>query len=219
MKKYELVLFDVDGTLLDTSEGIMSSVCYVIKKYNLPTSGELVFKNFIGPPMQESLKSLFDMDEDRAMEIAQDYRVRYSNEDLLKAAPYDGIYDVIDYLKKNKIKFSIATYKRQDYAEKIIKEFGFADGAVSVLGADFEGKLKKKDIIEKCVKEAGISDLKRVLMIGDTVYDAAGAEAAGVDFLGVFYGFGFKDKKDLEHVKNVGGVNTPHEIIDFLEKK
>ncbi|MBP5466834.1 MAG: HAD hydrolase-like protein [Clostridia bacterium] len=218
MKKYDLILFDVDGTLLDTSEGIISSVSYIVEKYGLISPDSRTLKSFIGPPMQESFTRVFGMDKERAMELAIDYRVRYSKDDLLKATPYDGIYDVMEYLKKNGKKYSIATYKRQDYAEKIMREFGFFEGAVSVIGADFDYKLKKKDIIEKCVREAGITDLKRVLMIGDTVYDADGAKAAGVDFLGVFYGFGFRNKEDLKQVKNVGGVNTPREIIDFLER-
>lgn len=216
MRHFETVVFDVDGTLLDTTEGVLASVKYTIEQFGLNNLAEEQLKAFIGPPIQDSFARTYGLDGPVLQELATVFRNRYKSVDLLKAKPYEGIYEVFEELVKNGKKIAVATYKRQDYATEILKHFGFDKYTNILYGADHENKLKKKDIIEKCLHDTGTLDYEKAVMIGDSDNDAIGAEKIGISFIGVTYGFGFKTKEDVEKYSNVGCARQPWQILEFL---
>ena len=116
MGKYEIAVFDVDGTLLDTTEGVLASVKYTIDKMGFEPLSEDVLKTFIGPPIQDSFAKAYNLSGDILQDIATCFRNRYKDYELLKAVPYDGIYEVFDKLMERNVKLAVATYKRQDCA-------------------------------------------------------------------------------------------------------
>lgn len=209
--KYKHAIFDLDGTLLDTSGGILSSVSYVISINNLRKIEKEELLSFIGPPIQESFKRTYGISDSLAQQYGQAFRDRYKNYDLLIAEPYDGIYALMEKLKENGIIISVATYKREDYALTILEHFGFDKYAMSIHGADNDNQLKKKDIIALCISEINIVDKNKIVYIGDTKSDLNAAEALGIDFIGVNYGFGFKNVKNY--------ANNPVEILRTMEDK
>ena len=213
---FKVVVFDVDGTLLDTSEGVIASVNHTIEKHGLPKLSDEVLSTFIGPPIQDSFARAYNMEGPILQELATTFRNQYKDVDLLKAKPYDGIYDVFDELVKAGIKPAIATYKRQDYALTIMQHFGFDKYTDIIYGADHENKLKKRDIIEKALKDSGATDYMDAVMIGDSDNDAIGAEGIGTQFIGVTYGYGFKSNEDVNRFSNVGIAATPKELIPLL---
>lgn len=214
--KYDLVIFDVDGTMLDTTEGVISSVKYTIDKFGLDKLSEEKLSAFIGPPIQDSFALNYGLDGEILQELATVFRDRYKDFDLLKAKPYDKIYDVFNELKRNGIKTAVATYKREDYALTLLKHFGFDQYTKVMHGGDHYNKLKKCDIIEKCITESGIKDRNGILMVGDTPNDAIGAEKIGIDFIAVTFGFGFKTEAELNGVKKIGAVGTPIDLLEFI---
>lgn len=216
MQQFKCVVFDVDGTLLDTSEGMLSAVRYTVNKFGLEPLDETTIKSFIGPPIQNSFKKVYGFDDNIISEMALTFRNRYKEKDLLLAKPYKGIYAVFEYLNSVGIKPAIATYKREDYALRLLKYFQFDKYTNSIFGSDFEGKLKKKDIIELAIKKVGVKDYAQTLMIGDSDNDAIGAAGIGVKFIGVTYGFGFKNKKDVYQFNAIGVANSTKEIIDII---
>lgn len=216
MRRFDAAVFDLDGTLLDTSEGIIRSVSYVIKKRGLPTLDEDVIRTFIGPPMQRSFARVYGLDEKEANAAADDFRNRYKEDDLLLAKPYEGIFETIEKLMAEGVKCAVATYKRQDYAEKILIHFGFDRICTAMCGADFKGKLTKKDIIENAIKLTGVSDKKRAVMIGDSDNDAVGAYEMGIPFIGVTYGFGFLSESDVASFSNIGCAGKPSGILRYI---
>lgn len=216
VQQFKCVVFDVDGTLLDTSEGMLSAVKYTIEKFNLEPLDENVIKSFIGPPIQDSFKRVYNFEDSVISEMASVFRDRYKDNDLLLAKPYEGIYEVFEYLNLAGIKSAIATYKREDYALRLLKEFGFDKYTDSIYGSDFEGKLKKKDIIELALKKAGVNDYTEGLMVGDSDNDAIGASGIGTKFMGVTYGFGFKTKEDIYRFNAIGAADTTKEIIEII---
>lgn len=216
MSKYKAVIFDVDGTLLDTSEGVISSVKYTIDRFGFNRLSDEELSTFIGPPIQRSFANHFGLEGDILQDIATVFRNRYKDEDLLKAVAYDGIYEVMKQLEDAGIKTAIATYKRQDYAEKIMKEFGFTDYTDIVCGADHENKLTKKDIIRNAISMCGIDDYSQAVMIGDSDNDAIGAAEIGIDFIGVTYGFGFKKESDVTLFNNVGAADSAKAILKYI---
>lgn len=216
MHRYKLAIFDLDGTILDTTEGVLSSVKYTMRKMGYKIPDEETLSSFIGPPIQESFARTYGLSGEVLQEIATIFRNQYKGEDLLKAVPYDGIYEVFQGLSDCGIISAIATYKREDYALTLLKHYHFDRYTEIMHGADHENKLKKQDIIKMCVTEAGISDYSQVVMIGDTVHDAMGASQLGVDFIGVTFGFGFKSSSDLKGVASVGCADTPRQILKLI---
>ena len=216
MKRYDLVIFDVDGTLLDTTEGILEAQKYTIKKmgYEMPSEEEL--QSFIGPPVQDTYARLYGLEGPILQEIAEIFRNYYSTKSLLGARAYDGIYDLFDKMKEKGVRSAIATYKREDYALTLLRAFHFDRYTDIMYGGDNENKLKKKDIIEKCLKTAGVTDASQVVMIGDTCHDAIGAEKIGADFIGVTFGFGFKSREEVMAAGAVGSADTPAELCELL---
>lgn len=193
IRQYDLVIFDVDGTLLNTKKGICSSVKYAAVICGLPVFDEIIIeRNFIGPPIFECFKNTYGLDYDKAKEAVTVFREHYLNFDLFRAEPYNGIYEVCNSLKDYNIKMAIATNKRIDCALKLLNYFKFFNYTRNIHGSDFEGKLKKADLIEQCIKESGVKERKRILMVGDGYNDIEGAKSTGVSFLGVTYGYGFE---------------------------
>lgn len=218
-RKYDYIIFDVDGTLLDTTEGVLSAVKHTITVSGLPELPEAELLTFIGPPIQDSFQKHYGIEGAKLQELATIFRNQYKDVDLLKAVPYEGIYDICEKLKEAGIKIGVATYKRQDYAERILKHFEFDKYSKYLYGADHENKLKKMDIIKLCMDEMGVTDKKRVLMIGDSSHDAIGAEKIGVAFLGVTYGFDFRTEEDVMKYPAIGAAGTPPDILQYVSRQ
>lgn len=195
-KKFECVLFDLDGTLMDTSSGILHCVDYIVGKFYLPYLEDETKRSFIGPPIQKSFQAHYGLSEERAWELATAWREAYKDTFLLEAEPYEGIYELLHSLRQNGIMTGVATNKREDYTLKLLEHFGFLPLFDCVVGSDFEGKRSKADMIRIGMERLGVDAPGACLMVGDTEGDMAAARAAGVGFLGVTYGFGFK-KSDI----------------------
>lgn len=224
MKKYKYVLFDLDGTLMDTSKGIIEAIAYTMKKYGKDVPGESELRTLIGPPMQNSFQKLYDLSDEKAMEMANVFRDVYKTDEfLLQSVVYDGIFDLFDSLKKNGIKTGIATYKREDYAKHLLIEKGFDKYTPWMYGSDFEGKLTKADIIRICLKDMGCDDYSEAVYIGDGDSDGKNANEVGMDFIAVTYGFGFMNADDAAQYKPVAIVNNCTEIkgvlLETIKKK
>lgn len=215
MGRFKLVVFDVDGTLLNTSEGILESVRYTIKKHGMKMLEDSLLKKFIGPPIQESFQRAYQVNEETVKKLTETFRNRYKNVDLLKAVPYEGIFDVLRYLKENGTEIAIATYKRQDYAEIIVRHFGFGEYSDIIFGADPDNKLRKSDIIKKCLSAARLDSSAEAVMVGDSENDAIGAKEAGLQFIGVTYGFGFC-RADTGRASVLGMVDRPKQLLKYL---
>lgn len=190
-------MFDLDGTLIDTSEGIIRAIDYIETVCDLPILSEKTKCDFIGPPIEKSFYEHYGCTMERAWELASVWREVYKDKFLLNAKPYDGIYELLWYCHKQGMKTAVATNKREDYAIKLLEHFSFLPLFDCIVGSDFERKRTKTDIIRLCMKQMGVTIPGHCLMVGDTMYDVNGAQQAGIDFLGVTYGFGFK-KDDIE---------------------
>ena len=216
MRKYDLAVFDLDGTLLDTRGGVLSAVKYTIKEFGYEMPDEDTLRTFIGPPVQEGFSRVYGLSGPILQEIATVFRNFYSTKTLLEAELYDGMIEVFEELLKRGVTPAVATYKREDYALKLLEHFGFNEYTDVMFGGDHENKLKKRDIIEKCINTAKVTDLSRVVMIGDTEFDAVGARDIGVDFIGVSYGFGYKSVEDIVGGGAVGAAETPKDLLKYF---
>lgn len=217
MKKYEGILFDLDGTLLNTTEGVEYAVKCTIEELNYRTLTKEKLNEFVGPPMQDSFIREYGVSAEEAQLATNVFRRNYVDKSLFMAEPYPGLHKVLAALKGKGIKLGVATYKKESYALDILRHFGIADYCISMHGADNNNVLKKSDIVDLCIAEMNLTDRSKVVLIGDSEYDATGAEAAGVDFVGVTYGFGFKEKEKIGEYKAVGWVDSLEELLKFFE--
>lgn len=218
-KKYKLVIFDVDGTILDTSEGLLSSTIYMISKLGFPMPNQEVLLSFIGPRIQDSLQRVYGLKEEKLKKAADIFRTHYKEEDVLRAHPYEGIFEVLTALKKHGIHMAVATNKRQDFTDELMEKYGFVYYMEKVYGTDMMGKLNKTDLIHKCLDQFPECGLREAVMVGDSDYDAEAAYEAGIDFVGVTYGFGFSKESDCDKWVHAGIAHSARELTDILISK
>ena len=212
-------IFDLDGTLLDTREGVISAAIQTFKWNDIPIPDEGVLESLIGPPIQSSFQTLFTLSNEESMKMANQFREYYRSEKFLyKAELYDGIYDLLNTLKKSGIKVGVATYKREDYALKLLKEKGFDKITPYMYGSDFGGKMKKCEIIKKCLSDMGCLDVNESVYIGDGDSDGGGATEVGMSFIAVTYGFGFKRESDALKYSPVGIASNCKDILNIIDR-
>ena len=182
------IIFDLDGTLLDTSPGIFASIRHAAGIMNLGEINNI--EKFIGPPIEWSAAELLKLNEDGCAEFVGLFREVYKNTHLLNAVIYPGIVELLEKLSADKFKCAVATYKRHDYADEIIERFGLSKFFACVCGSS-PGTTKAL-LIEKCLRQLDSSP-ENAIYIGDTQLDREAANEAGVEFCGITWGFGYKE--------------------------
>lgn len=188
--RYNAVIFDFDGTICDTGEGILKSAKYALEAfgYEVPDYKELTY--FIGPPLLVTFQEKFGVDPATADELVKKYRERYTNKGLLESGLYDGIKELLAALKKENIKIGIASSKPQDYVEALLDHFCVKSYFDVICGVSFTADCESKaNIISRCVKELEIPG-NEIIMVGDKSYDIEGAKANFIDSVGVLWGYG-----------------------------
>lgn len=191
MHNYQHVIFDLDGTLLNSETGVIKSLRETVTELELPEIKANDYHRFIGPPMERSMSDYFSLDGHKLKEAVAKFREIYQNKFLFEASIYDGIVDLLRTLRENSIITAIATYKPQSYAIPLIDHFGLSLYCNPCVGFIPELRTDKADIIKECASQLN-ADLSRTVYIGDTDGDWKAASRVGIDFIGVTFGFGFK---------------------------
>lgn len=212
MQDFEYFLFDFDGTIFDTSEGIFNSLDKVCVHYNLENTRD-DFSRMIGPPLSESFATVFHLPESEIQDAIKVYRDYYSKEGMFQCSLYPGVTEMIQRLKSKGRKVFIATSKPEIYTKQILERKGLLQFFDFVGGADFEEKVRceKVDVINYVLSVNRLSGQKeKCLMLGDRNYDINGAHKAGLKAAGVLWGFG--GRKELEEAGADFIFETPEEI-------
>lgn len=209
------VIFDLDGTLLDTSEGVIRSVRYTIETLGYKELPEETLRTFIGPPIHHRMQELYGITGEEAKVAMHTFRNHYKEGDLFFAAHYDGLEELLQELREEGYLLGVCTYKREDQAKMLLEDKGLAQHFHVIHGQDPEGKLSKAEVLQLTLKDLGVTP-EEAVMVGDAYTDAVGARDAGVAFLGVTYGFGFVTEEDVAEYPHVGVANTPKEIAEIL---
>lgn len=217
MAKYNLIIFDLDGTLIDTREGVLISFKYVFDKYNLSISDDESINRFIGPSLLKTFRDHFNLKGDELFGAINDFREYYANGNIFKAKLYDRMEYILNELKRQKYLLAVATNKNEVHAHMVLEHFGIDKYFDIMEGSNRTETLQKKDIINNVLSKLNI-DNGNALMIGDATTDLEGAMLSKVDFLAVCYGFGFRDEKSLIDNNIKYYVKEPIEILDFLSK-
>ena len=213
MKKFDTLLFDLDGTLTDSTEGILNCLIYAIERmgFEVPEDTNI----FLGPPIRQSFAEFLGMNGEQVDEAVRIFRERYSDTGLFENRVYDGIPGMLERLKSGGKRLMVATSKAEIYAMRIFEKFGLAQYFEIVGGAELDGSRDYKDeVIEYVLAKAGITDRSTVLMIGDRRQDVLGAHKTDIECMGILWGYG-----SMEELTQAGAdyiARTPQEAADML---
>ena len=195
--KYTTVLFDLDGTLVDSGIGVTNSVAYAMQKFGMtPPPRQELFK-FIGPPLVQSFKEFCGFDDEKTTLAIKYYREYYSEKGILECTMYDGVLELLESLKQKGYKIALATSKPEIYATRVVENKGIMP-YLDYLGAattDEKTRATKEAVIEYTLSMCDEKDRRKILMVGDRYFDINGAKAYGLDSVGVTFGYG--DRQEL----------------------
>jgi phosphoglycolate phosphatase len=210
---FDTLLFDLDGTLTDSTEGIVRCLEYALERmgFDIPED-----KNkFLGPPLYRSFAEFCGMNEGQVNEAVRIFRERYSTVGLFENRVYEGVPEMLKRLRDGGKRIMVATSKPEVYAVRIFDRFGLSQFFEIVGGANINGTRNDKDeVIEYVLEKAGISDRSSVLMIGDRRQDVLGAHKTGLKCMGILWGFG-----SIEELTEAGAdfiAETPEKAADML---
>ncbi len=191
MKEYDYYLFDFDGTLCDTTEGIFNSIIYALECYGIKETDRKKLEYLVGPPLFHSFKTVYGVNDDDANWLIEKYRERYREKASEESLIYNGVKELLKALHEQGKKIAIASSKPKKFVDEISQYHDIFKYYDFVSAEGFKNNhSSKKELIEACLNHFENPDKSRVLMIGDRFYDIDGALDAVVDSSGAVYGFG-----------------------------
>lgn len=205
------ILFDLDGTLTDSGEGVINCAQLALKQLGLPIPSREEMRVIIGPPLRDSFLRFGVREEDveKAVEI---YRSRYVPIGMFENTPYPGISAMLGALKDAGHELYVATSKPENMATEILDKFCLSGYFEKIYGASLDGTRDTKDtVIAYLLQELGPRE--NIIMVGDTSYDVLGAAAHGIRTIGVSWGYG-----EMEDMKAAGAMEIVDSPAQLLEK-
>lgn len=221
---YQYLLFDLDGTLTDSAEGIINCVQYALEKMGAEKRSREELRVFVGPPLSESFKNVCGFSEEEAKQAIGYYRERFKPIGMFENAVYDGIPGLLKTMKENGKINLIASSKPEEFVKKILEHFKIDEYFDIVVGATMdESRNTKEAVIEEALRQlknidpSGQYSIDKCVMIGDRKYDIYGAKYFGLRNIGVSYGFA--PEGELEEAGADVIVDTVEELTKVLLSK
>lgn len=215
MKRYDAVLFDLDGTISASAEGVRDCIILTLRQMGYPLPDLSDFSRYIGPPLDRTFSVLCGLGDVRAKEALAIYRGYYDLYGTKANCLYGGMRETLCAIRDAGIRIAVCTSKNERLARDVCDLLEVTDLFDAICGSLDSGARKEKhDLIPYALDSLGITDPARAVMIGDTDFDAIGAKRCGVEFVGVTYGYG-----RIDGMKAAGAscfARTPQEILTFI---
>ncbi len=234
---YDVVIFDLDGTLIDSRIGIHSSIVHTLKEVGVPAVDQDVLSQFIGPPLIDSFQSVCGMSEPEAERAVAVYKDYFAVEGIKGFEIYEGVPEMLWLLRASGVRMAIATTKDDVFAREIALNADFMPFLEAVIGSDREGTmLRKPELIAAALSALGLpalgpsphtgtstrhsresgnpSDASRIVMVGDHALDILGAKANGITSIAVTYGFG--NNEELQRAQPDHVADSVMELRNLL---
>lgn len=217
MSKFKYILFDFDGTLVDSSEGIFKSLTYAFENMGHGTPSDELLKKFVGPPLHYSFTNFCGFSSEHAYEMTDKYRERYKVKGYLENRVYDGIPEMLERLQNEGYILGTASSKPIKFIDDICIQRDIKKYFAHIGGTQFDNiKESKTIVIENAMKALG-GNKSNTLMVGDRLFDIQGAHEAGIPCCAVLFGFG--DRPEFEEYKADYIIEKPSDIFDILKEE
>lgn len=215
MRKYDYVIFDFDGTVTDTGEGILKSLAYSFEQMGQPVPDLSDLKKFIGPPIHYSYVTFYNVPENEVAEYIRKYRERYRKIGIFECFVYDGMRQTLESLRSQGIKTGIASSKPIKLVYDVMEHLGLTGLFDAVVGTQFDDSSHagKTDLVLECMQKLG-AVRERTLMVGDRYFDIDGAKGARVDSVGVIYGYGSREEFEEHNATYI--IKKPQELLEIV---
>ena len=207
------VIFDIDGTLLDSAAGIVAGFRHALRSVGFAPPTDSVLRSDLGPPVGPYFTSI-GLDESLLERAVAAYRSYYRAEGMYKAAAYPGIVDLLNTLRGT-VRLGTATAKRTDTAEDILRIHDLADYFAAINGTD-DRRTTKTETIAHTLELLGDPDPSTVLMVGDRHSDIAGGQACGLFSVGVTWGYGSRTELVTAGADTL--VDRPGALLDLVRQ-
>ena len=213
---YRAILFDLDGTLTQSGEGITKSVQYALEKLGKPEPDLKKLEVFVGPPLLQQFMKYAGLDEETAVKAVEYYRERYTDVGIFENRPYPGVEEMLEGLKRKGYILAVASSKPERFVRRILDHFHLTGYFQEIVGSEMNGgRTSKAEVIEEALSRLHMSGCRKdVIMVGDKEHDVLGAREAGISCVAVSYGYGTE-----EELKNAAPLKTVHsarEVLDFF---
>lgn len=204
------ILFDLDGTLTDSGEGIINCATLALRHFGLPVPDRETMRIFVGPPLHETFVK-FGVPEDQADKAVEVYRSRYTTVGKFENTPYPGIHDLLKTLKAHGHRLLVATSKPEALSVEIMEKFELAQYFDRICGASLDrSRSSKEDVIAYLLEQNGTAE--NMLMVGDTKFDVLGAKYHGISTIGVSWGYG-----SIEEMQQAGAKAIAYSMDELLK--
>lgn len=215
MKKYDAVLFDLDGTISASGEGVRKCIELMMREMGKPCPDLSDFSKYIGPPLTRTFRKICGLSDEEIKRALVIYRKHYDVHGTEANSLYDGVLDVLKELRDRRIKTAVCTSKNERLALDVIDYLGIGEYFDAICGSLDDGSRKEKpDLIPYALHNLGDIPPERAVLIGDTCFDTRGAVITGVDFIGVLYGYGTQDLMIEAGAEKF--AKTACEILDYI---
>ena len=216
MARYDYVIFDFDGTVVDTGEGIVKSLQYSFEQMGreIPDMSDL--KKFIGPPIHYSYTHFYGVSEDEVGEYIKKYRERYKIKGIYESVLYDGMKELLSELRSRGVKLGIASSKPEHLIYSVADYLKITDMFDAIVGVkiDDSNHSTKTGLVLDAMKKQGAKDKSRVLMVGDRCFDIDGASGAGVKSCGALWGYGNEEEFKAHNADFI--ISLPSDVINLI---
>lgn len=201
---YDTLLFDLDGTIVDSSRGITNCAIYALEKFGITVTDRRELYRFIGPPLVDSFRDFYGFSDESAKAAVAFYRERYREVGMYENDVYEGIPELLESLRARGKRIFLATSKPEEFAKKILEYLKLDKYFDLIAGATFDrSRDTKESVIRYALAEGGLVPDETVVMIGDRLHDVEGAQAVGIDSIGVLWGFGSREELESEGATNI----------------
>jgi len=213
MSETKLIIFDLDGTIHDSSPGIIYCFRKTGETYGIYDIPDEKLNDGLTGPFEINIKNVLDLRDDQVVEAINRYVVFYKAEGQAMAQMFPGIKETIVELKKRGHLIGLATMMVEEFAKQTLHNYGIDVLFDSIKGASLDVAMTKYQVINKCIESLGVEP-EECVMVGDGSDDHLSAEKAGVRFIAAKYGYGIDDGYCSEY--GVQGINEPRELLDLV---
>lgn len=215
MRRFDTVLFDLDGTLTDSGPGIIKAVEYALNKFDITVTDRQSLRAFVGPPLRDSFSRFYGFSAKDAERAVAYYREYYNDTGVYENSVYEGIPEALKALKDEGYTLAVATSKPETLSVRVLDHFDLSGYFKVVSGASEDASLYlKADVIRQAMRRLNLSDTEGLLMVGDREHDVIGAKDVGIPCLGVLFGYG--DREELTAAGAAALAKTAADIVRFV---